>query len=342
MGVVVSDFVQGKISDKAIMRACQYAQISLTRTFNRMGSPYFDRRLRRIVIGVAAESVFLDWLQRTQIPYRPSGRTKWYEVDRYDIEIKGYKCDLKSLRVDSFPHDRKRILNWCALVPVDQVHHKRESADIYVFAYVAGHTQEQQSTTPSIIPSTYLWLTHIPWSKEWWNRSEQSGSLGHLRCYVICQEDTGKEIELGGTLLADGKRVAFKESIELSRHPVQTRHEFHELLYIRWIQETPPVGAVVIESSQLREEIPPCIGFLPNKPRTEPPLLNGWYDIWLYDAEAIIVGWAWKSDVLKWQRLPHHSQCEPVSATQTENYFAYVRQLRPLRELISLSPKEST
>jgi hypothetical protein len=75
MAVTVADFVRRKISDRAITRACQYAQVSLTRTYNRMGTPYFDRRLIRIVVGVAAEATFLEWLQEMQIPYSLKGRT---------------------------------------------------------------------------------------------------------------------------------------------------------------------------------------------------------------------------------------------------------------------------
>jgi len=336
MGVAVSDFICGQISDKAIARACQYAQVSLTRTFNRMGSPYFDKRLRRIVIGLAAESVFMDWLKENGIPHSLSGRTRWYEVDRYDIGIHGYRCDVKSLWTDQFPSDLNRILDWCVLVPVDQVHHKKESADIYIFAFVSGKlaSSTQTSMTLSLIGQNYRWLTHVPWNKQWWNRSQP---LGHLRCYAIAHEDEGKEIELGGTMLKDNKRITFQERIRLSRTKTRTRHEFHELLYVKCVSSDLPVGTIIVESEQLREEIPPYIGFIPNEPRQLPPKLNGWYDIWLYDAVTIIVGLAFRSDVLGWQQLPHHSRCDPVAATQTTNYYARVRQLRPLSDLFKLS-----
>jgi hypothetical protein len=338
MAVTVADFVRRKISDRAITRACQYAQVSLTRTYNRMGSPYFDRRLLKIVVGVAAEATFLEWLQEMQISYDLKGRTPWYAADRSDIVIAGYRCDLKTLDAHRPFTNLAELLDWCALVPVDQIGH----ADIYVFGYVSARTNYAAAGMQPLpnTASSYRWLTHVPWQSKWHKRNvRQDPPLGHLSCHSTDPADAGAVIELGGTEIGrQGKRIAFRERITLSTSPQSSQHQFYELLYVRWLAEQLPAGDIVIEAgtSGLREAIPPEIGFTPGKPSRQPPLLNGWYDIWLYDAEVVFVGWASQGMVRKWPILKHKQPCPPVSATQTRNYHGFVRQLEPLNALAQL------
>jgi hypothetical protein len=340
MAVTVADFVRRKISDRAITRACQYAQVSLTRTYNRMGTPYFDRRLIRIVVGVAAEATFLEWLQEMQIPYSLKGRTPWYAADRSDIVIAGYRCDVKTLDAHQPFTNLAELLDWCALVPVDQIGH----ADIYVFGYVSARINyaaaEAQPLLPPNTASSYRWLTHVPWQWEWHRRNpRQDPPLGHLSCHITDPADAGAVIELGGTeIRRQGKRIAFGERITLSTSSQSSQRQFYELLYVRWLAEQLPAGDIVIEAgtSGLREAIPPKIGFTPGKPSRQPPLRNGWYDIWLYDAEVVFVGWASQEMVREWPILKHKQSCPPVSATQTRNYHGFVRQLEPLNALARL------
>jgi hypothetical protein len=350
MAVTVADFVRRKISDRAITRACQYAQVSLTRTYNRMGTPYFDRRLIRIVAGVAAEATFLEWLQEMQIPYSLKGRTPWYAADRSDIVIAGYRCDVKTLDAHQPFTNLAELLDWCALVPVDQIRH----ADIYVFGYVSARVNygaAEMQPLPNTA-SSYRWLTHVPWQWEWYKRDERKDPpLGHLSCHITNPADAGAVIELGGTKIhRRNKRIAFSERITLSTSSQSSQHQFYELLYVRWLAERLPAGAIVIEAgtSKLCETIPSVIGFIPSKESRQrkqskqceqsrrPPLLNGWYDIWLYDAEVVFVGWASQEMVREWPILKHKQPCPPVSATQTRNYHGFVRQLEPLNALARL------
>lgn len=80
--MVEADFVLLDAQEDWVEKGCRYAEISLTRTYNRMSSPYYDKRLRRIVVGIIAEYAFLDWVKRKGLNYRLDGRTAWYESDR--------------------------------------------------------------------------------------------------------------------------------------------------------------------------------------------------------------------------------------------------------------------
>ncbi|MEM2368328.1 MAG: hypothetical protein QXQ50_08885 [Candidatus Bathyarchaeia archaeon] len=347
--VGVMDLILVNVKDSWVERACNYAQISLVWTYNRMGTSDYCRRLRRIVVGLVAELAFYDWLSRQGIPFGLKGRTAWYEKDRWDIDVKGVPYDIKSLFVENFPRNLSEVLDWCVLVPVDQLTTKLRKTNqfAYVFAFVSGKwfnpTQPPNFATETLISSSTIpsarWLIHVPWDFDFTKR--RVGELGSLVVNAQDSRDYGRKIELGGTTVSgSGKqlnRQVVTDVVTLGPSRNATQTKFFELLYVRWLSPMFPHGEIRIEATNLplSEAIPPAYGFSPSPRRhsQQGPQMNGWYDIWLYDAKVLLVGWADINSVSGWQILRHFQPCDPVRSTQTDNYFNKVMNLNPMRML---------
>lgn len=341
--MIAADFVLVNARDEWVEKGCRYAEISLTRTYNRMNSPYFDKRLRCIVVGIVAEHAFLDWVKRKGLNYRLDGRTAWYESDRWDISINGVPYDVKALFVDEgVPQNLSEILNWHILVPVDQLKAKISKGQqvVYVFAFVFGRWLNYDIRQNALHSTSdrYRWLIHVPWDFRFTKRDEKSAPLGKLKVSICDPSDEGKEAILIGTRLTAGsKREIIREKIVLSVSPKESSSEFFELLSIRYLDWCLPCGEIRIKAQNVGlEEIPNQYGFIsqPKAQRNQPPLLNGWYDIWLHDAKVLLACWVSGSEILdNWDVVHRRSRRYPVKATQTENYCSIVSNVHPLAEI---------
>jgi hypothetical protein len=325
--VTVGDFIRVDVMHQWVVKGCNYAQVSLTRTFNRMSSPNFIDRLRRIVVGIIAEEAYLYWLQQQGVPVSLKGRTKWYEKDRYDFGVFGMKHDIKALFVKQLPSVLDVILDWFVLVPVDQF--SAIPKDIYVFAFVFGSWNTIGLTHQSEEARMSHWIVHVPWDYRWTVRKDCP--IGFLTVWTNSPADEGNIVRLVGTDDLKGRNI-IEEDIQLSMTPVRTNHSFAELLCIQWLGVSPPNGRIVIEASDIVEEIPPKFGF--KSQRKSPPELNGWYDIYLRNAVVLLVGYATKQDICEWGFIPAQSQCPPLRLTLTNNYGQKVRYLQPLSQIV--------
>jgi len=326
--VKVGDFIRIEALHQWVVKGCNYAQISLTRTFNRMGSLNFIDRLRRIVVGIIAEEAYFHWLQQKRVPVSLQGRTKWYEKDRYDFGVFGMKHDIKALFVKQLPSVLDLILDWFVLVPVDQF--SAIPKDVYVFAFVFGSWNTTGLTHQSERSAMSHWVVHVPWDCRWTVREEHP--IGFLTVWTDSPADEGNIVRLVGTDDLKSRNIT-KEDIRLSMTPVRTNRSFTELLCVQWLGTLPPKGRVVIEAGDIVEEIPPEFGF--KSKRKSPPELNGWYDIYLHNAVVLLVGYATKQDICEWSFVPARSQCPPLRLTLTNNYGQKVRYLQPLSQIVS-------
>ncbi|KAA6340378.1 hypothetical protein EZS27_011753 [termite gut metagenome] len=128
-----NDIVKVDIDDSFFSKGLEYALISWTSTFNRMGKPNPYSRLQKIILGIIAEKAFEGFLTKNNIDYETNGKTKWYEIDRYDIGIGGFAIDVKANFLDLnspfirskqqnhlFDNKESWFLKCHALVPLDQ------------------------------------------------------------------------------------------------------------------------------------------------------------------------------------------------------------------------------
>jgi len=98
--ITTNDIVKLPVKEDSLKVGLDYALISWTSTFNRMGKPNPYKRIEKILLGVAAENEFIEYLKKQHIKYELKGRTRWYEVDRYDIGINGTPVDIKANFLD--------------------------------------------------------------------------------------------------------------------------------------------------------------------------------------------------------------------------------------------------
>ncbi len=65
-----------------------------------MGKPNPYTRIEKIILGLIAESAVEEFFIYNNIKYNTSGKTRWYEEDRYDIGIGKYAIDVKANFLD--------------------------------------------------------------------------------------------------------------------------------------------------------------------------------------------------------------------------------------------------
>ena len=155
----------------------EYAIKSWTSTFNRMGKPNPYSRIEKIILGLIAENAAEQYLIDNKIKYDTTGRTRWYEEDRYDIGLGDYAIDVKANYIDiqspfiqnqwnSLFDTKENWYNGChALVPLDQFNpakSERRKSDkkekIYIFPFIEGETHRCSDANQ---------LIHAFWDYKW-------------------------------------------------------------------------------------------------------------------------------------------------------------------------------
>ena len=154
MTIDSSDIEICAIKDSWLKSSIEYALMSWTAHYNRMGkaSPY--SRMEKIVVGKVSEYAFFNLLKQKSIAFDLLGQTNWYQKDQYDAAINGHIVDIKSNFIDlnnkfylkKNPSEIEQKLRWIlkfqALVPADQLAGSRKSLKtnpkLFVFAYLEG------------------------------------------------------------------------------------------------------------------------------------------------------------------------------------------------------------
>jgi hypothetical protein len=301
----------------------EYAKKSLHYTYNRMRLST-AARLRKIVAGVAVELAFQHWLDANGIPYDRLGTTAFTERDRYDLRLGGRRCDLKSFllsdraKISALRRDPAWLLDAAALVPEDQfTGGSLEENDFYLFGFLAGLETRHSDDLKKVIEADQdMYLLHTPGLAKW--RGEGNWrSLGRLALKSSAQRPLA--VEVGGQ---DAQRGAIRERLRLEpRTRVVTRSEFFSLLYLHATRL--PGGTVGVHSPTFNE--------------THLVAADDWANIWVYGMEVFIAGWQTKGDFrARSRKLSKGSSVKQYPRTQTDNRAVYVRDLRPIDELVTL------
>lgn len=349
-----SDIVAIKAQDDWIREACEYAELTWSFTFNRMGKANPYDRIKKIVIGLVAQSAYEEWLKQNKIPYDQLGRTPWYEIDRYDIGIYGRKNDIKAFFLDITnpilqnrgikrlsPQRTDWLLTCSALVPQDQYHSRSlEDKDIYVFAFIAD--KFYYGFLPLFDKELNRWIVHAFWDYHWlkpssWVRTHGEEMLGRISVKALDPKDEGKTITIGGTVAPQQKGT---EVLTLKAGQwVSTKASFYQLVFLRIDKK--PNGEIIIQASQggLKERIPPVSGFEIERGTGQLKVrLNGWNDIWLYNPIIYLVGFLTKAEFGSIAEAIDRfdKTVKQYLDTLTPNYRCYVYNLRPLKDIKTL------
>ncbi len=322
-----------------------YALISWTSTFNRMGKPNPYKRLQKILIGVIAENAFEKYLIDNDIVYETSGKTKWYEVDRYDIGINGYAVDVKSSFLDTttvlistkcndlFRDKLTWFLQCHALVPLDQFNpgknkrraHKRDK--IYSFPFVEGYFKEQSWSKP---------LVHAFWDYKWLKRAEYKSlpNLGKLKVEYAGHE-TDAFIRIHGTTKS---KTACIEDVNLNKRKQRTLNDFFQVFSVEWRGNNKPTAEVRITSDVLKitETIKPECTFELKRIETGYwPIENNWQSIALHNSKVYLLGWIYEEDLRiignEYKRFT--KTIEQYAETKVDNWGCRIQELEPMNTI---------
>jgi hypothetical protein len=340
-----NEIITLKVDDNWFKNGLNYALMSWTSTFNRMGKPNPYSRIEKIVLGIIAEIALESYLQSLKINFETKGKTKWYEEDRYDIGINGYAIDVKSNFLDTksqyisskIENLREDKFNWflkChALVPLDQFNpgtnerraHKRDK--VYMFPFIEGFFNEHNYSKT---------LVHAFWDYKWLKRAEYK-ELPKLGNILLKYSGTKKNASLRvfGTT---GKNKACIEEISLSENQVQTTNNFHQVFSIEWTGTELPDGTLRIISHILNlEEIikPKCSFELQKTDNGYWPIENNWQSLKLYNSEVHLLGWVFEDDyrVIGNELKRFTKTIEQYSEIKVDNWGCLVKELEPMKTI---------
>lgn len=337
-----SDVLKIKSSQDALKDGLNYALISWTSTFNRMGKPNPYSRMQKILLGVAAEVDFQNFLKAQNIKFDLKGQTKWYQVDRYDISVKGKPIDVKANVLDDstafiegkmaqYDNDISSFVYNChALVPLDQFNctSKRKIKNkIYVFPFIKGHFETQSNQHP---------LVHAFWDYKWLKKGDfkNDPTAEYLKINYSGASPSAR-IRIFGT---SAPNTACIEDVRLSSPNVMTANKFYQVFSILWLGEGVPTAKIKIrrQFQGLSETINNTIDFeLVNTENGYVPSANNWQSMHFSDYELYIAGWADEDDMrINGEKIPRFfKKLEQYQETKVDNWGCLVKDLNPIKDL---------
>ena len=338
------DIVTVKMQNNWFRNGLEYALISWTSTFNRMGKPNPYNRIEKILLGLIAEKATENYLKQTKINYEKNGKTKWYETDRYDIGINNYAIDVKANFLDLkqpyiqnklnnlFEDKREWLLKCTALVPLDQFNpgknirraHKRDK--VYLFPFIEGYFNESCYDTC---------LIHTFWDYKWLKRAECKSlpNLGRLK--LMYDGDLNKSsIIIYGT--SEHKRVCI-EKVDLISNKQFTENYFFQVFSIEWVGGKPNGNLVVFSSIlKLKELIKPNYLFSLNK--TDDgywPIENNWQSLQIHDCEIHFLGWIYEEElrIIGKEFKRFNKTIEQYSEIKVDNWGCSIKALEAMSQI---------
>ncbi len=352
-----NDIIHVKNENSWVNNGIKYAEKSLNSTFNRMASPNPYKRMRRIIKGILSELAFENILSSKKIAFDTKGRTRWYEIDRYDIALKSRKCDLKSFFLDLDldylknkkildlkPSSSEWLLDCSALVPSDQLYQRKfQEKDLYLFAFISGRIRPSL-TDRMMRDNLDKYIIHSFWDYSWikpqkWIKKHGKSKLGIIKISSNNSQDQGKKITIGGTI--DHRKFMFEE-VELVNNPPRaiTKNNFFQLYYLQLPDGIIPKGTLTItaSSNNTKEIVYPDFGFRAIKLATREYVIdfNNWNNIWIYDSESYFVGYMEKGEFKKksTEIKRFYKDCKQYRDTLTDNNMIIVQDLHPLSNII--------
>ncbi len=339
--VTQSDIVKLSVGTKSLEAGLEYALLSWTSTFNRMGKPNPYKRIEKILLGVAAENEFINYLESNNIKYELRGRTRWYEVDRYDISINNKPIDVKANFLDlSTQHIQNKynslfitkeewFLKCHALVPLDQFNCKSERMikKRYVFPFIEGYFAEGSHQHP---------LIHAFWDYEWLKKGpyKDDTSAEHL-LFGYTMPSEFASIRIYGT---SAKNESCVEDIVLDKKHKISENLFHQVFSVIWTGKSFPDGTLTISKDQtrLKEKIySNCAFELKQTDDGYMPSVNNWQSVKLYNYSIFLLGWIDEDDFRvigdEYPRFSHN--IEQYGDTKVDNWGCLVDELEPMSTL---------
>ncbi len=260
------DLIQAGITYACRARVLAYADLD--------ASPL--AALRRVVADKAVELAFRRYLEAEGVLYRTIRVTAFTDPERYDVEVGGRRCDLRTFpifrkavipRIQRHPNELLRSL---ALVPANQIQSPDSSdRDLLVFSFVSGWVAWRSAELKRACQMGQPVFLMYPMSVEW-TRPAKWGVLGALTLKL--ESGPPVVLEVGGQ---NAQKVFQVERVELSaQKAINLEKSFYSLAYLQVDQL--PSGRVGLYSSRLKKTVV-----------IEPA---HWGNIWIADMSMILMG----------------------------------------------------
>ena len=296
-----------------------YALHSLPYGFNRANGSVYDH-LQRRVAGAAVDLAFRRYLSEQTIPFEVKSALPFTERDRYDVTLRGRRCEIKSFLIShreytlQIQRNPRLLLNVPALVASDQ-HAAEEYSprDLYFFAFLTGQVTNTQQELRSIIEAGQPhFLVHV--MPDGWNRPSRWSPLGRLVLKSDAEEP--QTIEIGGQ---DAGRSIRSLSVNLPpRTRLEIENEFFSISYVHTKSSSP--ARIGIRSPVRRE--------------THLIDAADWGNIWVYDLDLWLAGYLTREEFSRRASfLTMGSRVFPYNYTQVKHLAVPVSDLRALTEL---------
>lgn len=347
MGMTISkdDIIRVPVASQWISDALDYALLSWSQTYNRLGSNNPYKRIEKILIGKVSEDAVIAALDSNEIAYDVRGRTEWYKIDQYDLGIGQHDIDVKSNFLDiGSKYITKKYgdqsldskLNWfidChALVPTDQVASKRGSRKKrFLFVFMEGHFPSMSK----LLPEANIAWVHMFWDYRWLKKAEhkQSRSAGRLR--IGYDSDLpNQSITIFGTKREKKELI---ETVILKNGEVLSNSSFHQVFSIKF-NGSCPAGTLRIGSDNLNliEVIKPSVGFeIASKNPTNPVVRNDWHGVKIEQPVAFLLGWDdddnFRLDGTLFKRFS--KDVEQYEEIKIDNFGKRISELNPISKL---------
>lgn len=295
---------------------------SLAYSYEREGrSPY--GRLRRMVANVAVELAFRRHLTQENVPFDVKASTPFTDHERFDVVLKGHRCDLKSFlishreQITGIRQNPAVLLDAPALVPSDSHAGDGHSYDdIYLFAFMNGLVAASQSDLQKAIAKKQPhYLVHVP--PMTWRRPLHWKPLGKLTLKSESAEVLTVEI--------NGQDEARKMKRRVVNIPPEVKtyvddDPFYSItsLHVHRV----PEARVGIRCEAIKD----ALIIQPHE----------WGNIWVYGMDIFMVGYATYEEMSQRSTLLQAgSRTFQYERTHVKNLALAVSKLKPIKRLLN-------
>jgi hypothetical protein len=304
------------LTEGGIACACR----SLAFAGHRMGDAPVEQ-LRHTVADTAIELAFRRYLSTQAVPFQVFRTTPFTHPDRYDISLGRHRCVLNSClitrrnQITQLRRDPASLLQWSALVPVDQFAaegHKPD--DLYLFAFLLGVVAAAQEDIEKAVAShqplflihllPHDWVTPVNWIP-----------FENLAMKSEC--GTPVTVDIGGQ---DAERSFITTTLELlPRQRRLVENGFHSLAYVHARRR--PEARIGIHS-----------------PRHGEPYLipaHAWRNLWIYGMDIILTGWLTHEEYRRKAKvLNPGARTFQMDQMRLKNLSVPIGELNPLGRLL--------
>jgi hypothetical protein len=272
-----------------------------------------------LVASTAVEVAFRRHLSQENIPFEVKATTPFTDRERFDVVLKGHRCDIKSFLIShreqilTIRKDSNTLLEAQALVPSDSHAGDGHSYnDIYLFAFINGLVALSQADMQKVLAKGQPhYLMHVlPMN---WRRPNYWKPLGNIIVESALDEELMLEV-YGQDEGREMKRV----TVSISPYGRASIPESFYAIAALHVRRMPDAKVAIQLESGESHIIPPY----------------EWSNIWVYGMDIFMTGYASYEEISQRATLlPPGARTFQYERTHVKNLSLPVSKLKPLKNL---------